>query len=125
MTYHIPEDAISAATKEWLKILYAGRADAMRSLIDNELMRSDMRKVLEVALPYLAEEFLRFHVVPSMKIETTQEQANLIRMAQATAWEEGKYSVHTPKCRWGTGDCVCPNPYRDTPEGKENDANRT
>ena len=30
----------------------------------------------------------------------------------AEAWDEGKYSDHTPECRFGDGDCICPNPYR-------------
>jgi hypothetical protein len=32
----------------------------------------------------------------------------------AKAWSQGKHSDHTPTCRFGDGDCICPNPYRTT-----------
>lgn len=41
------------------------------------------------------------------------EAREWVREVLAVAWDEGKHSEHTVECRWGDGDCNCPNPYRD------------
>ena len=51
----------------------------------------------------------------------TCEFEERIRPRLAQAWDEGKHSEHTPACRFGDGDCICPNPYRPIPPDK-NDA---
>lgn len=72
----------------------------------------DAMTALAAAAPYLIEDFLNWQATSRVTVETDVAQAALIRMAMATAWDEGRRSVHTHTSACGEG-CNPGNPYRE------------